>query len=976
VENLPQRWTFDELDLEFDLDEGEEGSRVVTWNQESISKDGGDHAAKNIRKELKRLYRFRNIEKQRCSDDIPQHECDLIWDYHQAVLDALTGALDSLPLEDVESAPDCQNGDESSEGVCVATNAADHYYDLAYEHDDLNYLQSCENLHQYEFEVYDVFDSIQTHYQLMTFHKDPNDGDVCMILDATLQICSNYRPHYHEFVVHFPARYVEKIRRVMFIGGGDSMLLHEILKYPTLEKVVGLELDQAVTRQSFKFFATEPHFDNDRVEWWFGDATRSLSLLPEDYWGSFDLVLVDLSETVLAMSVTEDLEIFDALALFLKPEGIMVKNELYMEKMNEVFDYTIQIFYESPKICRQVLTMGGNKVDFLHHKLQDHKVDTLIFRPSFEVYDKFKYIHDYRKNDARTDGKCEAAKNSNTTESSIQTQQSLGLLLVLEAENNKASLIPADLGERIESVAQTHGFTPITMLSYDSGVVVAILEEGYIMARPRPDQQYCGLDVHLWASFQKLNSLQIPLAELIGSEASFSSYRVVVGGMSGSTTTTTNDEQTMGPRVVPTRNCDTILPSDNKTGLKDIVVRAAMDEVVDLLADTKIQAAVLCGTREEDECLALDALEYNGLIEHVMTFWTCEGVEDESDDESTRIAKMIKCEMEILRFLETSLTAESANLDLFVVDGSASKAMIQIFSSIWSNFWNRQEWLSPHGVLCAWFSNDDDDDDDNHLLYTRHFLERYRKDQHFVPAARAELVLQTEDTHYELGIVATGDNGIFYALHVLERDLRAKLEQDATVEVRTIQGGKWYFDQMMNEKRFLPEDYDTKEDVQERFAQQVSLGRQTIFQLELLAGSATKIPSSEDIESYLEAAISNMKLQLAKPTHVSKVGDGAVMVSVFTEGSVILVWDGRQHVDINLFSSLNDGQKLADKFIGWFLEACHTRFKLFLRDDQPRGTGRVVNFSADKIYTPDFVQVIGMEAPDFVQAIGMEDECG
>jgi spermidine synthase len=28
------------------------------------------------------------------------------------------------------------------------------------------------------------------------------------------------------------------------------MLLHEVLKYPTLELVIGLELDQAVTRRS------------------------------------------------------------------------------------------------------------------------------------------------------------------------------------------------------------------------------------------------------------------------------------------------------------------------------------------------------------------------------------------------------------------------------------------------------------------------------------------------------------------------------------------------------------------------------------------------------------------------------------------------------------------------------------------------------------------------------------------------------
>ena len=92
------------------------------------------------------------------------------------------------------------------------------------------------------------------------------------------------------------------------------MLLHEALKYPNLEKVVGLELDQTVTRKCFKHFETSPHFDDDRVEWWFGDATKSLLLLPEEYWGSFDLVLVDLSETVMSFSVTAELDVFDALS--------------------------------------------------------------------------------------------------------------------------------------------------------------------------------------------------------------------------------------------------------------------------------------------------------------------------------------------------------------------------------------------------------------------------------------------------------------------------------------------------------------------------------------------------------------------------------------------------------------------------------------------------------------------------------------
>jgi len=113
--------------------------------------------------------------------------------------------------------------------------------------------------------------------------------------------------------MHFAARYVDKVKRVLFVGGGDSMLLHEALKYPSLELVVGLELDQAIVRSSFKHVGTQPHFDDNRVEWWFGDASKSLLMIPKEYYSSFDLVLVDLSETVEALSVTESLDIGQAL---------------------------------------------------------------------------------------------------------------------------------------------------------------------------------------------------------------------------------------------------------------------------------------------------------------------------------------------------------------------------------------------------------------------------------------------------------------------------------------------------------------------------------------------------------------------------------------------------------------------------------------------------------------------------------------
>ena len=47
------------------------------------------------------------------------------------------------------------------------------------------------------------------------------------------------------------------------------MLLHEILKYSSLELVVGLEIDQYVVRKSFQYFGTQPHWDNEKVSLFF-----------------------------------------------------------------------------------------------------------------------------------------------------------------------------------------------------------------------------------------------------------------------------------------------------------------------------------------------------------------------------------------------------------------------------------------------------------------------------------------------------------------------------------------------------------------------------------------------------------------------------------------------------------------------------------------------------------------------------------
>ncbi len=148
-------------------------------------------------------------------------------------------------------------------------------------------------------------------------------------------------------------------------------------------------------RNSFEHFKTQPHFDNPKVQWWFGDGAKSLTLLPRSYFGTFDLVLLDLSETVMSMTVTKGLDVFGAMKLLLSPTGILVKNDYgYFEKLSKVFDTCLQLLIpDVTYICDYELVLcASDEVNFLDHKF-DHlnKVETLVYK--VRVVDVVSCVH-------------------------------------------------------------------------------------------------------------------------------------------------------------------------------------------------------------------------------------------------------------------------------------------------------------------------------------------------------------------------------------------------------------------------------------------------------------------------------------------------------------------------------------------------------------------------------------------------------
>jgi spermidine synthase len=379
-------------------------------------------------------------------------------------------------------------------------------------------------------------------------------NDVCLVLGDTtghwVHTCASNRPHYHEVFVHYPARFLDKIKRVLFIGGGDSMVLHEVLKYKDLEKVVGLELDQQVVRTVFHRFGTQPHFDNDKVEWYFGDAAAALRALPREYYGTFDLVVVDVMTYVAeVLTVTEEYSIMEASMLLLQPNGIIIKNEDegYIPGTSSYATYMVDLVYHDvPVYCLQTFVMGSNGINFAEKQPVDHGVATLYLKDVDEFQSQFNTWYTTSNETDRGIG-TEGGTMDETETQQDATFNSLGLIMIIEAEETRVSLnSPPAITSLISDVLENHFGSTNAMVpsvvstssedkDLEGGYIVSfLLNEGSVVARCFPVINYCAFDLQLWSDLHKMDGIKDGLVKAVKSQAP-SVYKIISGGLDTST---------------------------------------------------------------------------------------------------------------------------------------------------------------------------------------------------------------------------------------------------------------------------------------------------------------------------------------------------------------------------------------------------------------------------------------------------------
>jgi len=914
VEQYPRRWYFDEPgsdepDLAFELDEDPNTEELqLTW----LSKEPNEPSINFLRGHLVRLQNLGDYVSEQVQQIDSSHERNVSLEYYQALMTALECALwasdDEEEVSDEYDKLDAVSETmDFNEQVCDYEHARRDLSEVNYEH----------------------IDDTASFYQSITFSHSKALNDTCLYMDEYLHTCMSFRPHYHEYFVHYPARFLDEIKRVAFIGGGDNMIVHEILKYPSLELAVGLELDQTVVRSSFKNIGTQPHFDDGRLQWWFGDAAKSLLMLPSEYFGSFDLVLIDLTQEVVdVLKVTDNLDINDAAMLLLKPDGVAARNEDWNFGTTEPFaKYTVDLFYvDVPITCHQGITISSNGVDFLNKAPKDHHVETLYLRPVDEVEDRYDIWYNYKKIKEHTTALCEEPSMVETALVE-KVASNLGVLMVIEAEDVSVRLQSSSAVQAIISKALAHSDltqTSVQLSPKDEGYeLFFILEEGYVVARTWPQQKYCAFDLTLWRTIDKQEMAKTQLVAAVGS-SSVSSYRIVTGGMYG----IKDDKSNVGPRVNATCDKDAVdTPYQDVVSVEQSAIDTILSESAGMIEGSSV--LVLCGNASRT-CSSLEMLTKKEL--EVIPVWTWPSLTQDGDVSQDM---MIDCERDILGSLH-EMVEENGKLSGIVIDPQAPLVMGQILHKILSNSRVRREILTENHVVLSVSAADPSD-----ALWRRALLDRFRTNfSRHCPSYQAEVSF--EKTNLELGVFSSNNGGFYSALMGAIRSIEENTGLHA--DVQTIKNGINNYVADFEPTTTASHDDYNQTSALEQWRSQQSLAEQAVFQF------AAHYESTALTTTALEEAMHNAIFRMSVgddgfdiKVH-NNVGNGCIIVGFWALGSAILTWNGRQDVSVNLVTD-QDHYQFAKTF------QKQSRLHMTAHDEMPRGIGRVVNFLSDYLGT-------------------------
>eukprot|EP00978_Attheya_sp_CCMP212_P024692 scaffold78011_cov65-Attheya_sp.AAC.1 len=249
----------------------------------------------------------------------------------------------------------------------------------------------------------------------------------------------------------------------------------------------------------------------------------------------------------------------------------------------------------------------------------------------------------------------------------------------MNAESLEISLTTALKNESLSP------YSAVVQPSEHGGYVAIIsMKEGYVVAHTWPDHNYVGLEIHLWAQFVQLETIKSSLLEAVGStKGPWSTYRIVAGGMLG-TENWKEEQSTIGPRPIQSRDCE----ANTNSGPDDTTIVTVMKETLSIIVlSDNTSVLVLCGDSSKGSCRTLRAFEKMG-IKNLVAVWTCQSGEygeianTSALEMKDGVATMVLCgPVNSIEWLKDIVTTYG-RVGFMAVDPEASPVAIRILSSL------------------------------------------------------------------------------------------------------------------------------------------------------------------------------------------------------------------------------------------------------------------------------------------------------
>jgi spermidine synthase len=194
-----------------------------------------------------------------------------------------------------------------------------------------------------------------------------------LLLDNIIQTTVGDEFVYHEMITHVALNTHPAPKKVLVIGGGDGGAVREIVKHPTIEKVVHCEIDGAVIEVAKKYLPEiSCEMDNPKVQIIVDDGVKHA----KENKGTYDVIIVDSPDPIGPAEGLFSSSFYNDIFQALKDDGLFVAqtespflnrsliSRLYSD-ISEIFPITKLFLANVPTYPGGLwsFTMGSKKYD-------------------------------------------------------------------------------------------------------------------------------------------------------------------------------------------------------------------------------------------------------------------------------------------------------------------------------------------------------------------------------------------------------------------------------------------------------------------------------------------------------------------------------------------------------------------------------------------------------------------------------------